>query len=200
MKKLLPLFYLIALAYGCQDEINSDDLQVRPYIDGIEVISDASVLSDRFHERNENVSVRGLQSGRVETAYQLTLVSEIDPPKIRNEQTMATSVDIADGLIAVSYNYIGEDFRGGVDLISRNGETLSLVSQLAYDRSDISMVFLSDQSIYYAGGSPDSDSVAFADAIALTNTTPDLSQLTRRSVGGHLATCVAKSSNQLFIT
>ena len=51
---------------------------------------------------------------------------------------MATSIDILDDQFIVSYNFLGSDYKGGVDFISNTNNLLNLESQIELGASDVS--------------------------------------------------------------
>ena len=188
---------ILGLFTKCQDLEDEDVKIINPDLDGIKVITDQSF---RLTRTNESISIVNNLGARVQGGIEMTLVSEIAPPSVDGNQIMASTIAIQEDNIFVGYNYAGASFKGGVDIISRDGQSLSLDSQLEIENTDISMVAYLDGLLWYGGGSPTSDSVAFWDQLEVVNNVPDLTTRHRTRIGGHLSTSLAMSEDHLFVT
>ncbi|MEM9341148.1 MAG: hypothetical protein AAGA66_20615 [Bacteroidota bacterium] len=200
MKKSAIVLGLIVLMSACKDD-DTDALIARYPEAVVNLNTNQGALSQRFATRNEPVSIIGANGGRVTSdQIEMTLVSEVTPPVVDGKSIMASTISIQEGIITVGYNFAGSVFKGGVDIIAKAEASLSLVSQMELEQADVSMVSFSGDQLYYAGGSPGVDSVAFVDKVSVSGGVPDMESFDRIRLGGNVATSVAMANGYLFVT
>src|SRR5882762_1164584 len=145
MRKLaLPLTGLAALLVSCSDGSGPGQTNGR-----ISINNNAIVLAQRVTYRNDSIPIDSLgvgypsapapfgsapvsrSSAASQAAFSLSLKAEVAPPSIAGQMLQATSVSIVGNLAVVSYNMIGNPYRGGEVADDRNGSRLQ---HLAGDR------------------------------------------------------------------
>ena len=166
----------------------------------IQTISDPELLNQRVNNMTVLVPVISTVTGRVDDTYNLVQVSEVAAPMVEGVRVAASCLDYSGNVVAVSYNTAGEVFQGAVDVLKRSGESLSFLSSITLNNSDVSMVTFESNDLYWVGGSPSSDSVAFMDRITLKQDEPVLDTYERVRLGGHMATGLQKAGDELYIT
>ena len=148
MKKasLLCLF-VVLFVVSCTDEtiIYSDpqkDLGLEEDEEVLinSVVYDNAGVLDILEE--DNISGKYASSAKVKLAgdYPLTLVAQVDPPSYSGgENLTATHVHIDGNYAYVSYNTVGEDYAGAIDIINVSDPTepTSYLTFVLYQGADI---------------------------------------------------------------
>lgn len=159
-----------------------------------------SKINARVTLGDQDIPVIASTNGRVMGNVTLTQKASIEAPEVNGSKIMATSLDISGNDIAVGYNTAGVTFAGGVDLLYRDKDELEMTSQITLDASDISMVSYDGNDLYFVGGSPTSDSVAFIDVIEVKKGEADPETYERIRLGGYMSTSIAKVGSNMFVT
>jgi hypothetical protein len=174
-----------------QDTISSTELTIE---------NNFSLLNARVTLGDQDIPVISPTNGRVMGDVTLIQKASIQAPEINGSKIMATSLDISGNDIAVGYNTAGVIFAGGVDLLNRDKDELEMTSQISLDASDISMVSYDGNDLFFVGGSPTSDSVAFIDVVEVKNGEADQETYERIRLGGYMSTSIARIGDNMFVT
>jgi len=200
MKKYLEklLFGLMALVLAC--ESNTDEMNIQQSSE-IDVITDQQVLSDRFFEKNENISISGNTGGRSDdpVGLRLTLKAELSSPEIGGIFVMANSISISDDYLGISYNLKGPQRLGAIDIIELQGDNLNLISQIRANSSDISSLKITEDELHFVGNAPHSDSLSFAGKMDVSGGIPDEESFDEIGLGGNVATSLTLSDDNIFV-
>ncbi|MEN8797670.1 MAG: hypothetical protein ABF293_00385 [Flavobacteriaceae bacterium] len=162
LKKVFPLFFLsLLIVSSCKDEttVYSDDLQDEVVLETNETRLQVSVSYDKSGVLDiMEESTLGGRSARnaADSAgdYPLTLVAQVKPPVYsgRGELT-ASHVDIQGNYAYVSYNSVGEDYFGAIEIINvSDPNNPSVTSRVFYLNADINAVKHNGGFVYIAGG------------------------------------------------
>ncbi len=162
LKKVFPLFFLpLLIISSCKDEttVYSDDLQDEVVMETSEAKLQGSISYDKSGVLDiMEESTLGNKSSRnpndVAGDYPLTLVAQIKPPVYsgRGELT-ASHVDIDGNFAYVSYNSVGEDYFGAIEIINvADPNNPTVASRLFYLNADINAVKFNGGFVYIAGG------------------------------------------------
>lgn len=195
--RLIMLLYVVSSCIETNEELTIDQFPNKPewIID-----NNSSNLNSRMKIYNQQVSIVNTSNGRVTNEHNLKLLYGIESPFVDGEQVMATALDIRDNIVAVSYNFSGDSFKGGVDLLELDDDKMEITSQVSLLHSDVSMVRFNKDFLFVAGGSPTSDSTAFLDVMEVKNGKIVENTYTRILMGGYVATSVKDESKYIFIT
>jgi hypothetical protein len=185
----------VLLLQSCSEDVVPPE---RPQ-EELKIETNASMLDHRINNTMAYVDLVGTAGGRI-ADFTLVQVSEVIPPVEAGRILTASSIDLKNDHVAVGYNTPGAEFYGGIDLLKRNGESLDFVSSIVLNQSDVNMVNFENNELYWVGGSPTSDSVAFVDKIRLRSNLPDEDTYQRARIGGHMSTCIQRSGSELFVT
>jgi hypothetical protein len=146
MKKLPFLFLLsILLFVGCQKEFDKDP-----------EIKLERAFKERLRLINRPVDVvpgNGFKTyPAADLGFQFTLIAEVDAPELNGQTLQATHVAIEGNLAYVSYNMIGPQSKGALDVINISDPASPLiVKTLLFDKKDINTVGLFNGMIVLAG-------------------------------------------------
>ncbi|MGI9547405.1 MAG: hypothetical protein ACR2MM_09230 [Flavobacteriaceae bacterium] len=163
MFKKVPLVALAAfLAFlSCKDEttVYIDDLQEDVVLETSETKLQSSVSFDQSGVleifEDDNLANRALRSADDPAGdYPLTLVAQVKPPTYSGKSELTAShVDIEGNYAYVSYNSVGEEYFGGIDIINiADPNNPSVRSRLFYLNSDINTIKYHAGFAYIVGG------------------------------------------------
>lgn len=177
-------------------------------LDGMTIVNDENSMKDRVNDRNDTIRVdssgfpvgsRRAASGKTLT---MTLVAEIDPPVLKGDTLQATSVALHGGFAYVSYNYQGEVYRGGVDVIQiKNGGKAELRSQVWFDDADVHALHY-EGDLYLATGTSNEGfgSAAVLERIGENGGKLELKARERVGLGSFAGTSVVVDGKRVFAT
>src|SRR5690606_928675 len=174
-------------------------------LDGMTIVNDENSMKDRVNDRNDTIRVdssgfpvgsRRAASGKTLT---MTLVAEIDPPVLKGDTLQATSVALHGGFAYVSYNYQGEVYRGGVDVIQiKNGGKAELRSQVWFDDADVhALHYEGDLYLATATSREDFKSPAVLERVRVQGGKLELKARERVAIGSFAATSVTVDGKQV---
>jgi hypothetical protein len=154
--RLLP-FLAAVLAIGCSDETTvfqdglEDDLYLEEnaaLLQGAIGFSEAGVLE--ILGENTLAGKGEEQAGD----YPLTLIATVSPPASGTAEALTAShVDLDGDFAYVSYNTVGETYRGGIDVVDiSDPHNPRVSSRLIYLNADINSLTFDNGFIYAAGG------------------------------------------------
>jgi len=164
MTKKISLLLVVALGFivSCSDEttVFEDDLQDGVIVENNEAKLQSSISFDKsgvldiFEE--EELTNKSFANKADEQAgdYPLTLVAQVKSPIYQGNTSLTASHVYVEGSYAyVSYNSVGEDFFGAIDIINiSNPNNPRLTSRLFYLNADINAVQYENGYVYVAGG------------------------------------------------
>ncbi len=175
-------------------------------LDGMTIVNDENSLKDRVTDRNDTIAVdsSGAAAKRAASgkALTMTLVAEIDPPVLKGDTLQATSVALHGGFAYVSYNYQGEAYRGGVDVIQiKNAAKAELRSQVLFDDADVHALHY-DKDLYLATATSREDfkSPAVLERVRVQGGKLELKARERVAIGSFAATSVTVDGKQVYAT
>ncbi len=162
LKKVFPLFFLsFVILTSCKDEttVYSDDLQDEVVLETSETRLQGSVSYDKSGVldimEESTIGGRSARSANEMAGdYPLTLVAQVKPPVYsgRGELT-ASHVDIQGNYAYVSYNSVGEDYFGAIEIINiSDPNNPRVTSRVFYLNADINAVKHNNGFVYIAGG------------------------------------------------
>lgn len=163
MLKKVRLSALVAflILFSCKDEttVYIDDLQENVVLESSEIKLQGSISYDHsgvldIFENEIVANAAARNNEEIAGDYPLTLVAQVKAPTYegRGELT-ASHVDIVGNYAYVSYNSVGEEFFGGVDIIDiRDPNNPNVSSRLFYLEGDINAVKYQGGFLYFAGG------------------------------------------------
>jgi len=208
------MFAAILLA-GCLGDDKSSDLPSGTR-DGMTIQNDESTLNDRVTDRNDTLGLDTLSpspsptdsiavSGKVAASGKtltMTLVAEIAPPVVNGDTLQATSVNLKGGFAYVSYNYQGEAYRGGVDVIQiKNESKAEIRSQVLFSDADVHALHY-DGDLYLATGTSNEayGSPAVLERIGENGGKLELKERERVGLGSFAGTSVVVNGKQVYAT
>ncbi len=164
----------------------------------LDIYEDPSTTAKRFN-----------LTGKTEEAgdYPLSLVAQIAPPSFVNGENLAATHVALDGDYGfVSYNTVGQDYVGAIDVIDISDPTDPRVtSRVYYTNADLNSIAYDDGYIYVAGGVDSEQSVtATANSliakIAVSGGRMNTSDITYGFQEGFNATDVRVLDNNVIVT
>ncbi|WP_405414437.1 hypothetical protein [Maribacter sp. Asnod1-A12] len=211
-------FMAISAAFfvsSCSDETtvfeNSEDNLVnetdQSKLDNSVSFERAGVLD--IYEDPSTTAKRFNLTGKTEEAgdYPLSLVAQIAPPSFVNGENLAATHVALDGDYGfVSYNTVGQDYVGAIDVIDISDPTDPRVtSRVYYTNADLNSIAYDDGYIYVAGGVDSEQSVtATANSliakIAVSGGRMNTSDITYGFQEGFNATDVRVLDNNVIVT
>lgn len=160
MKRIvLPALFAFVFLISCSDSTTvfvaeEDNLSVEESTAVLEnsINYDDSGVLNIYEERQNGVQSRFLDEQAGD--YPLTLVAQITPPSFSGgENLTASHVDIVGNFAYVSYNTVGQDYVGGVDIIYiADPMRPRVTSRLYYVNADINAVKYDNGFVYAVGG------------------------------------------------
>ncbi len=199
MKKLingvLASLILLTGITSCEQEESVEPVNER----GIVINNDEAELNTRMTKKDEPIAILGDASGRASTTLTLRLRGELAPPTVDGNALQATSIARRSDYFAVSYNFRGETYAGGVDLLD---DELDLKSQILFNDADISDLAFSGNNLYFVGGTSSLEQPAFVERITLKPSTGtfSLDNNVRSSVGSYVANSVLVYKSKIYVT
>ena len=159
MKRISQIFSatLLVVLLGCSDQttVFKDDLEDdllledNPSVLGAAIsYSDAGVL-DIFEEQNASG-----KSAEEAGDYPLTLVASVTPPShTSGDNLTASHVDLAGDYAFVSYNTVGEQYKGGIDVVDiSDPPNPRVTSRLIYLNADVNALKYHNGNVFIVGG------------------------------------------------
>ena len=210
MKKVYLLLWSIVLfTASCSDETTvfsdpKDEIQLEKNQEILKksVVYDHAGVLDIAE--NDNITGKSSKANEDELAgdYPLTLVAQISPPS----NLTASHVDIDGDYAYVAYNLAGDDYYGGIDMISiEDPHNPKVTGRLIFDNADINSLHYSDGYLYAVGGvnadlSITATSNSFVVKIPVFNGTLDTADLLYGFQPGDNATDVHVDDNEAYVT
>ncbi|GMQ24981.1 hypothetical protein Aoki45_16630 [Algoriphagus sp. oki45] len=156
MKRNALLLILVSgmIFWSCNDKAESPTAKGEiPY----RLDSDQSVIGARV-----DVSQAGtifplfqpnLPSSRVQSVdFKLELLSEVKPPELEGQSLRAANVRITGNLLAISYNFEGSTYLGGIDIVNiSQPNSPRLVTQVLFEDGSVSDAYIEGEHLYFAG-------------------------------------------------
>ena len=204
-----PAFiFSIALLSGCFTQEASD--LPGGTLDGMTITNDEAGLNGRVTDRNDTIQVdtdsasivgggKRAASGKTLT---LTLVAEIAPPVVNGDTLQASSVVLKAVFAYVSYNFQGEAYRGGVDVVHiKNGGKAEIRSAVTFDDADVHALNF-DGDLYLATATSDESfgDPAVLERVGVKGGKLELKERERVGLGSFAATAVAVDGKQVYTT
>lgn len=176
-------------------------------IDGMTIQNDESQLDDRVTDKNDTISLDSVSGtpkrGAANKTLTLTLTAEIAPPVVDGKTLQASSVVIKGDFAYVSYNYQGEQYLGGVDVVQIKSTTkgAEIRSSVTFNDADVHAVYSDGNNVYMAEAT---SNPAFASPAALERVEfvggklvlPE--QRLRAVLNSYAATAVAVTDKQVY--
>lgn len=198
MKKLIRYsiasMILLALNTSCErDEIQMANER------NITINNDEVALNARMTILNEPVSIIGTNGGRLANSATLTLKGSLAPPVVDGNVLQATSIARRTSFFAVGYNFRGEVYSGGIDLIN---DELTLKSQILFGDADVNDLTFNGNNLYFVGGTSSLSEPAFIERIGINPSVGvfTLQNQTRTSVGSYVANSVLNYKSNIYVT
>lgn len=199
IKQLCLFTFSLALSLiGCKSD---NETISPPDEETFSISNDVAALNARVHSRNETVSIRSVDGGRLDGSVTLTLVQEIDPPLLESQPVMATSIVNKENQLAVSYNTAGAQYGGAVVLMSLDDDDLSITSQISSDKYDVSHALLHNSSLYATGSRSIAGEVpAWVGRFGINNGKIQKNSFIEASVGGYVGTSISSAEDGIYVT
>lgn len=166
----------------------------------LDIFEDPSVSGKRS-------SITGKDEEEQAGDYPLSLVAQIEPPTFTNGQNLAATHVALDGDYGyVSYNTVGLDYVGAIDVINISDPTSPRVtSRVYYTNADLNSIAYDNGYIYVAGGVDAEQSVtatanSLVAKIAVSGGRMNISNITYGFQEGFNATDVRIINNNLVVT
>ena len=151
---------------------------------------------------NENEDVSNASSD-----FRLNLVGQIQSPQFDGFTNLtATHIDYQDNFAYVSYNTIGEEFAGAIDIIDLSDPLSPVLASRMYMYDRDANVVLFDNGYLYVIGVVNTERVleatapSFVGRIGVNNGIIDLEDVTYFYQEGRVATSITKMDNSFFVT
>lgn len=200
--------------FGCLGE--DDKPLPSGTIDGMTIQNDESTLNDRVTDRNDTLKVdrdtvleagdppwfASPKAGAPNKTLTMTLVAEIAPPVVDGDTLQASSVNLKGGFAYVSYNFQGEKYRGGVDVIQvKNESKAEIRSQVLFNDADVHALHY-DGALYLATGTSNEGfgSAAVLERIGENGGKLELKARERVGLGSFAGTSVVVDGKRVFAT
>lgn len=170
---------------------------------------DRAGVLDIYEDPATSAKRYGNMTGKAEPAgdYPLTLIAQITPPTFENGENLAATHVALDGDYGyVSYNTVGEDFVGTVDVIDISDPyNPSLTSRVYFTNADLNSIAYDSGYVYVAGGVDAEQSVtatsnSLVAKIAVSNGRLNTSDITFGFQEGDNATDVQVVDNIVYVT
>ncbi|MEP5613454.1 MAG: hypothetical protein ABJP45_14475 [Cyclobacteriaceae bacterium] len=194
MKKLVckasGFLALIVIASSCAP----DDAQVSR---DIEINNDAAALSTRMMEKNEAITIVSSNAGKKAKDIELTLKAELEPPAVNGDLLQATSISRDGNNLVVSYNFAGDTYYGGIDLIDSK---VQLKSEIQFNDADVNDITILGDEVYFAGGTSSLESPAFVEKVSIKKGVFTLDGNTRINIGSYTANSITNSESEIYVT
>jgi hypothetical protein len=177
-------------------------------LDGMTVQNDETTLNDRVTDKNDTVdvdSITGMSLPKRSASSKtltLTLIAEIAPPIVNGDTLQASSASLKGGYAYVSYNFQGDPYRGGVDIIQIKDESKAqITSQLLFNDADVHALYY-DGSLYLATGTSNETfgTPAVLERVGVIGGKLELKTRERVALNSFAATAVTVSGKQVFAT
>ncbi|TVZ14389.1 hypothetical protein [Maribacter sp. MAR_2009_72] len=170
---------------------------------------DRAGVLDIYEDPATSAKRYGNMTGKAEPAgdYPLTLIAQISPPTFENGENLAATHVALDGDYGyVSYNTVGEDFVGTIDVIDISDPyNPSLTSRVYFTNADLNSIAYDGGYVYVAGGVDAEQSVtatsnSLVAKIAVNNGRLNTSDITFGFQEGDNATDVQVVGNTVYVT
>ena len=210
-RSILIFLGVLALT-SCFDQVLIPDVES----DGrVTVTNDEAALSERLRYVEVDVPidqvspaspalVSGAAAAPTRASVKLTLVAELDPPKVDGRVVQATAISPPRRFtFLVSYNTSGTPFVGAVDfVINPFGLTPRLVSAVTFSDSDVSAVALDDEWFYaaQATGAAGFATPATVERLSLAPSGILLENNDRYDLSSFAATSVLPLETEVYVT
>lgn len=188
--KIAMWLALLIMGTSC----STDDLQVDR---NIEIVNDEVQLSARLIEENKSITIVSDSLGKKVKDIKLTLKARLIPPSVNGNQLQATSIVRSGNIFAVSYNYAGEVYHGGIDLIDGK---VKLKSEIQFSDADINDLVLYKNELFFVGGTSSLEQPAFVEKISIKKGKFSLDGNVRVNVGSYMANSITNSGSDIYVT
>lgn len=182
-----------AIAFSCTPD--SEGVTQR----NLTINNDRAELNKRMTSLNKTVTVQSTENGRGKQDFELVLKGELAPPSIDGNVLQATSITKKGNLLAVSYNFRGETYSGGIDLLT---DELEVTSQALYSDADINDLTFLGNNLYFVGSTSTLDIPAFIEKIGFDQGkgTFNSDGSIRESLGSYAANSVLEVGSDIYAT
>lgn len=170
---------------------------------------DSAGVLDIYEDPITSAKRYGSSTGKAEQAgdYPLTLVAQIAPPSFENgENLAATHVALNGDYGYVSYNTVGQDYVGAVDVIDiSDPNDPTVTSRVYFTNADLNSIAYDSGYVYVAGGVDSEQSVtatsnSLVAKIAVSNGRLNTADITFGFQEGFNATDVSIMNNTILVT
>jgi hypothetical protein len=177
-------------------------------LDGMTVQNDEAALDARVTDRSDTIAVDTISGvplpkrSASSKTLTLTLIAEIAPPIVNGDTLQASSAALKGGYAYVSYNYRGEPYRGGVDIVQiKNESKAEITSQLLFNDADVHALHF-DGSLYLATGTSNETfgTPAVLERVGVIGGKLELKARERVALNSFAANAVTVSGKQVFAT
>lgn len=184
---------LASLIFSCSHE--DEEISQRNY----SINNDKTELNARMTKMNQIVKVNTGSSSRGKQDFELILRGELEPPTLEANKLQATSITRKGNLFAVSYNFKGETYAGGIDLLT---DELEVTSQVLFNDADINDLTFSGSSLYFVGSTSSNAIPAFIEKIGFDQGKGTFmsDESIRESLGSYAANSVLEVGNDIYAT
>ena len=193
LKGNIALLAIVVLMFSCSQEgegVSQSNFSIN---------NDKAQLNERMTKMNQSVVVNTSENGRGKADFELILKGELAPPSIDENKLQSTSITRKGKLLAVSYNFKGETYAGGIDLLT---DDLEITSQVLFNDSDINDLTFSGSSLFFVGSTSSMSIPAFIQKIGFNqgNGTFKSEESIRESLGSYAANSVLEIGSDIYAT
>lgn len=190
VRKIMGLVVVAAIAYACA----TNDPE---FSRGIEINNDQAALSARMTDKNEAITIVSSDAGKVAMDLKLTLKAELEPPKVGGQLLQATSIYESKGGFVVSYNFAGDAYHGGIDLIDNK---VRLKSEIQFKDADVNDITILGNDVFFVGGTSSLETSAFVEKVSIRKGVFSLDGNIREGVGSYTANSITNSESVLYVS
>jgi hypothetical protein len=170
----------------------------------VNIVNDKQSLNKRLTIEDRTLELSGVDNPGLVLAskktFSLTLVASVAAPIIDGGTTQATDIAIKGNSIFVSYNHVGETYRGAVDAIDiHKSKEPELVSQIVFTSSDINAVAAKGSKVYFTGATSTSEVPAFVSSYEFNSDSFSTTGM-KTSLASYAGTDVVVSDDTIFVT
>ncbi|MFK5973589.1 MAG: hypothetical protein QM485_09945 [Flavobacteriaceae bacterium] len=161
IKKTLLCLAAIGMQISCSDETTifsnpQDDISIESSQSVLEnsILYDKSGVLDIYEENSVTGKFSLGAKSEIAGDYPLTLVAQINPPSYGGGESLTAShIHLVDNYAYVSYNTVGANYAGGIDIINiKNPNKPKITSRLYYTNADINSLKYENGYVYAVGG------------------------------------------------
>jgi hypothetical protein len=179
-------------------------------VDGMTVNNEEAELENRMTDKNDTILLDSVafpvtsKRGASAKTLVLTLIAEIAPPVVDGKTLQASSVVLKADYAYVSYNYQGEPYLGGVDVVQiKSGKNAEIRSGVTFNDADVHSVYFDGDDLFMAEGTSNGGfaSPAVVERVGLNGGKLVLAEKRERvALNSFAATAVTVSDKQVYAT